>query len=197
MSAVLALEWSTGRLSVALRQGHAVWSDAVEVDRFRSPEAMALLDRLADTAGEAWNHITEVRVGRGPGNYSGIRQAFAWAAGFAAPGGIRITARSSGTVQAMRWLQTESAVWVVGDARRGSWWGSKFEGATTEADWQLATPEVWGEKLQSAFIISAEAARLQDLSGVVADAPTAEDLLRADRLSEEPPEPIYLHPAVG
>lgn len=192
--AVLAVEWSSRRLSVAIGRGEEVRERAVEVDRFRAPEGMALLDAVL---GEFDGDLGEIRVGRGPGNYSGIRQAFAWAAGMAAPGGLRVTARSSGRAQACRLLGVSAPLWILGDARRGLWWGCRFSRETMEGEWMLAPPESWRERIGDEPVFSAEAERLGGLSNVIADMPRARDLLEAKELNEEEATPIYLHPPVA
>lgn len=198
---VLAIEWSSRRLSVAARRGRDSLGElAEERPRFRVTEAVGLLDRFLEEQGLTLNRCAEIRIGRGPGNYSGVRQSFAWAAGAAAPGGVRLRALSSGRVQAERLSSGRAdGVAVLGDARRGMWWGAEFgPGRTQAAYWRLDAPDTWRERLGNRLVFSAEAERLTGLPGLKADFPRAADLLRADAGDDEEPfEPLYLHPPVG
>lgn len=198
---VLAIEWSSRRLSVAARAGNGTIEElAEEGARFRVTEALELLDRFLGRRGLTLSDCREIRIGRGPGNYSGVRQAFAWTGGAAAPGGIRPRALSSGRAQAVRLTRERGeGVAVLGDARRGMWWGAEFESGRTEtADWRLDSPEGWRGRLGSRPAVSAEAERLGGLPGLESDFPRAADLLHPDiDDDEEPFEPLYLHPPVG
>lgn len=195
---VLAVEWSSRRLSLAYAaKGAPVLEKVVEVERFRAGDAMRLAGEALAAIPKGWEAVGEIQVGRGPGNYSGIRQAFAWAAGIAAPGNIRVAAVSSGRAQARRWIdESGGPVWILGDARRGVWWGRRFEeGNDAGEEWTLASPEAWRERTRGARVVSAESTRLAGLENVVEDFPRAADLLSMN--ADEPARPIYLHPAVG
>jgi hypothetical protein len=63
--------------------------------------------------------------------------------------------------------------------------------------WDLRTPDAWRQTIGDRPVVSAEADRLEGLTGLISDFPCATDLLRLtpDQL-QEPPEPLYLHPAV-
>lgn len=193
----LAIEWSSRRLSVAYEgEGVEPMEASVEVARFRAEEAMKLLEEWMEALPGGWRGVRDIRVGRGPGNYSGIRQGFAWAAGAAAPGGIRVTACSSGRAQARRLRREGETLWILGDARRGMWWGCGFgEDEEAEAAWETAPPEAWRERVRGARVVSAEASRLSGLEGVESDCPRALDLLHTE--AEEACRPIYLHPPVS
>ncbi|MDA3873054.1 MAG: tRNA (adenosine(37)-N6)-threonylcarbamoyltransferase complex dimerization subunit type 1 TsaB [Kiritimatiellae bacterium] len=194
MSKILALEWSSRRLSVAWSRDGKFEERVIEATRFRVTEALSLLEECGDLLKE----LTEIRIGRGPGNYTGVRQALSWAIGFAAPGGIRLTAISSGRAQARRLLENEGGeIAILGDARRGKWWGTQFP--TMQAEWRLQSPADWLADVEGMKVFSPEAERLRtERDSVVLDYPQALDLLRfPEESATEELAPCYLHPAVN
>ncbi len=196
MSAILALEWSTRRVSAALDCPRL--EKHLFLDRFHAPDALALLESLLTDADVPPSGLSEIRVGRGPGNYSGIRLAFAWAIGAAAPGHIRLRALSSGAALAQRLQRTHpSNLLILGDARRGMGWGAEFPPGFTRAHWQLLPPAEWTARAAGLPAHSAEPERLPHIPHLHISYPTALDLLDAQALEEAPLEPLYLHPPVG
>lgn len=190
---ILGIDWSSTRLSVAWRSEKERGEDFLELKRFQAEHALPMLEEVLNRIEEP----KEIRIGRGPGNYSGIRQALVWAFGFTAPGGIRLKAYSSGRAQACRLAKRQPGPFaVLGDARRGVWWGAVFGGENTE--WRLQTPEAWTEELAGVPVFSQEACRLQDAPfELCPDFPTAVDLLDLpEDFPVEKSEPLYLHPAV-
>ncbi len=192
---ILCLEWSARRISVALDTGSRQEELAVELPRFRAPEALSLVDQLLADTGCRLHEVSEIRIGRGPGNYSGVRQAFSWAAGACAPGGIRLYAVASGKAQSHRLAKEVSEpFWILGDARRGMWWGAAHG---CEMAWELKTPDAWREVIADGTVFSAEADRLSGLPGLHPDMPLSTDLLLlGEPQPHEPIEPLYLHPPV-
>lgn len=190
----LALEWSSPLLSVGVSMGKEIVTKDISLQRFRMPEALALLDVLFDETGIEPEKLTEVRVGRGPGNYSGVRQAISAALGLAAPGGVNVLAVSSGTLLAKA-LPEHDEFWVLGDARRGHWWGACFP-AEDGPQWDIQPPDVWKQRTGSLPVYSSESERLHGLEAQ-AMFPHAKDLLRLPvEQVAEPAEPLYLHPPV-
>lgn len=191
----LAVEWSTKRLSVATQtqQGELPESSCT-VDRFHGPDAIRMLEDHFTNDGLDIRSVREIIIGRGPGNFSGIRLAFAWAAGWAAPGGVTVRACSSGHAMAHRLLSNFEPFWVIGDARRGKWWGCAVRNGTP-GDWRLETPDTWQQEIGDGQVFSSEAGRLTGLLNVQEAYPTATDLLNFPG-GDEPLEPLYLHPAV-
>ncbi|MEX2607404.1 MAG: hypothetical protein WD708_08670 [Kiritimatiellia bacterium] len=193
MTKILALEWSSRRLSVAWSRDGKFEERVLEASRFRVAEALSLLVDCGDILKE----ISEVRIGRGPGNYTGVRQSLSWAIGFAAPGGICLKSISSGRAQALRLLETDGGeIAILGDARRGQWWGARFP--ADQPVWRLQDPAAWRTEVAGLKIFSPEAERLvEGVDDVVQDYPRATDLLTFPlELPPEEPVPCYLHPAV-
>ncbi|MCC5847298.1 MAG: tRNA (adenosine(37)-N6)-threonylcarbamoyltransferase complex dimerization subunit type 1 TsaB [Verrucomicrobia bacterium] len=198
MKRTLALEWSSRKLSVAIGEV----SKEASLDRFRAPEAMGLVD--AAMAESGFSEIDEIKVGRGPGNFSGIRLAFAWASGFAAPGGVELISISSCRALVSRMLQEEprsQGILILGDARRGQWWGGVFR-PQQSGEWEMHAPEVWLRRVRSEAesgcplrVISPDAERLAAAIECEALYPHAQDLLAWTGPSE-PAEPLYFHPPV-
>jgi tRNA A37 threonylcarbamoyladenosine modification protein TsaB len=165
-----------------------------EHSRFSAPAA---LDLLTDTLREsdcAPARITEIRIGRGPGNYTGIRQSIAVAIGLSLPESTPILAVNSGTLISAP-ADAAAGYWVLGDARRGLWWGGRFP-VSGLPEWTLKTPEAWMKDLQRDVVLSSEADRLHGLK-VQQGFPSVQVLLdlRDSQLTEAA-EPLYLHQAV-
>lgn len=193
----LAIEWSSSRISVAWQRGTEtdpeIGEEVLELKRFQAEQALPMLGKVVADFSE----IREIRIGRGPGNYSGIRQSLAWAFGYCAPGNIRLRTCASGQAQAFRLQgQVEGPFAILGDARRGLWWGAIFP--EDHAEWRLQSPEAWTKEIGEMPVFSQEAARLKSAAfEVVYDAPTARDLLQLpENALCEDTLPLYLHPAV-
>lgn len=195
MSIRLALEWSSPRISVAVENSGVVTERVAEMDRFRAPDALGLTSELFREMNLSEGDIREIRIGRGPGNYTGIRQSIALALGCALPDGLPIRLVNSAAVLAAGLQHVPSEAWVLGDARRGMWWGGRR--VTPEAwHFELHPPEVWRENIGTAAVYSSETDRLSGLNLHQAF-PSAADLLGLpDEKLTEPQEPLYLHKAV-
>lgn len=195
MTVALAIEWSTRRLSVATRtDAHFPVESSLRVERFHACDAMNLLEDHLSRHGLAPGDLTHLVLGRGPGNFSGIRLAFAWSAGCQAPGGLQLSAHSSGRVLAERLRRAIPAFYLLGDARRGYWWGCAVD-ASQIGDWELLPPETWRQRIGSQRVYSSDVSRLDGLEAVTESFPTAVDLLLTQQPTEVS-EPLYLHPAV-
>ncbi len=195
MPLTLAIEWSTRRLSVATRLDNCGPTEScLMVDRFHGPAAIGLLeDHLADQ-NLRLDQLSEIVIGRGPGNFSGIRLAFAWSAGCMAPGNITLKAFSSGHGMAERLLRDRTECYILGDARRGQWWGCPVSRQHL-GDWELHTPDSWRKRIGQDQTFSAEASRLDGVPNLHEAFPHATDLLQT-QLEPENTDPLYLHPAV-
>ncbi len=114
---ILALEASTSAGSVALvcsAQREVLWSHDFEVSQNRTlelPRVVAEMLRIP----VASTSLTEILVGIGPGNYTGLRVAVSTAQGLSLALGVRVVAMPS-------WLgieRGEEERWLVGNAGRG------------------------------------------------------------------------------
>ena len=193
MSIRLALEWSSPRISAAVEVEGTVYSRTSDLTWFRMPDALTLVEDVFREGGVEAGDLTEILIGRGPGNYTGVRQALALAMGMAAPGRLPVRCTSSGRVLASS-VNDPDGFWILGDARRGLWWGAKFPAESP--DWQLHCPEHWKKVLGSVPVYSGEPKRLEGIQAVeqYPDAASLFDL--PPGTLTDPLEPLYLHPAV-
>ena len=214
----LALELSCDRCSLALfRDRNAVAQADWESSRRDQNRVFEELQRMLKEIGAEASQIESVIVGRGPGNYTGMRAALTLGESLLLPAGGTVQAVSSGAALAWRWLQNPSisTVAIVGDARRGRIWRGVFgrnqQSMSVVRPWGLSTPEELRHELPAGAIwisheATAVAARMREAGikppSITQDYPRAADVAglawkRAG--SGEPPAPatpIYLHPAV-
>lgn len=218
----LAVELSSPRGSLALLREGGV----VEVERWmettrHARDAFGALRTLMTRAGISPADLDAVAVGRGPGNYTGMRIALALGEALALPGGIPVIAVPSGTALARQMMEATGATQaaVVGDARRGQCWlGIRSRAMTVpegEEDWSLVFPGELAARIPAdAVVASSEPARVEALLAAAGAArpegwmaepryPDAADVARMalerwmDGRPSDPLVPLYLHPAVG
>jgi tRNA A37 threonylcarbamoyladenosine modification protein TsaB len=190
---MLAIEWSSSRISVAWQTRDTRGGEVLALQRFQAELALPMLGKVVAGLSE----LRTIRIGRGPGNYSGIRQSLAWAIGYCAPGGIALCTAASGDAQAYRLQRSVLGPFaILGDARRGVWWGKTFPEAGQ--GWRLQAPQAWIDALGDMPVFSQEAVRLQGLGlNLQADYPQASDLLALpEGKMTLDLNPLYLHPAV-
>ncbi|MFH0909685.1 MAG: tRNA (adenosine(37)-N6)-threonylcarbamoyltransferase complex dimerization subunit type 1 TsaB [bacterium] len=213
---LLAFEMSTRHASIALLGGDAPpVEETWEESRAHYETLFQAVTRLLDRAGASLKDIDVFAVGRGPGSFSGVRVALTAARAFALPFGRTVYPVSSGEALAFDILKQHSGatVAVVGDARRGMLWlGSFRRGDGVPAcvtPWTLVPVNRLAGRLAGIdFAVSSEWDRLRPIAGDYTDCdhgsafPTARAVgeLVAAKLSRnlpaDPPEPLYLHPAV-
>ncbi len=217
---ILALEFSSARGSAALLDNDSVVAEGQWIDAGRRRRAVfADLTNLMREAGVDWSSVDRIAVGRGPGNYSGMRFGLTVARALALPGGIPVCAVSSGEALALEIgrEQPVQQVAVIGDARRDRVWFGVVSVAPNktrlEQDWRLhELSEVDGLLPAGAAVVSPDWTRLADRL----DIPTRADIrwVREDRcpkagwvgllahersregIAFEPATPLYMHPPV-
>ncbi len=214
---VLALDCSSPVCSLALTRGEFVlgvrdWSADGRSRQQLFPHLESLLQEAAVTAAA----IELLAVGRGPGNFSGLRSSMAAAQALALPGGRPVVAVSSGRVVAASFFAADPArvcIRVLGDARRGTLWYADFPrprpGEILEpAEWRLASEDEL--LLEAAPSVTSDPARLRAVYPRVAETLVSPDAVTpsatflaalarhesARRLPHEPFAPVYMHPAV-
>lgn len=214
----LAMELSSDRCSLALFRGRTAAAQADwESSRRDQNRVFEELQGMLEKIGAAASQVESVIVGRGPGNYTGMRTALALGESLLLPGGGTLHAVSSGAALAWRWLQNPSVstVAIAGDARRGRIWRGVFgrhgQHMRILHPWGLRTPdEILHDIPPRATWVSHEAAavtaRMREAGieppAITQDYPRAADVAdlawtRADSGdAPEPATPIYLHPAV-
>ena len=213
---ILAFELSTRHASIALLNGDAAHvEEAWDESRAFYETLFQAATRLLDRAGTPLQDIDVFAVGRGPGSFSGVRVALTAARAFALPSGKTVFPVSSGEALAFDILQRQPAtsVAVLGDARRGMAWMGNFRSEdglpVPLAPWSLAPAKELDTILHGIDLaVSSEWERLHPLAGNRTARrhetafPTARAVgeLAAAKMSRnltaDPPEPLYLHPAV-
>lgn len=217
---LLALELSTRMASLALFvDGEAVASRSWDEETGRNEHALEVLPILLTEAGLDLPRLDLIAVGRGPGNYSGMRVALSIAHGLALPGKTQRFAVSSGEAlaQATAVAHGVSPVAVVGDARRGKLWYGLFDADDNRvhacATWQLLDTDALAAVIpDDALVVTPEWARLG--ARIQESALDAKRWLREDTFPtaravgtvamqrlvagspSDPLTPIYLHDAV-
>jgi len=154
-------------------------------------------------------------VGRGPGNYTGLRMSMAAAQAMALPGGSPVHCVDSGVALA-RAAKPGSRTAVVGDARRGLLWVGLVDAAgSLAAAWELVPADklsAWLEQHGGVdHLISPDHARLAEqipalgLGSVWHDVPVVPHATQIAELALEqiaagvaslPEVPLYLQPPV-
>lgn len=194
----LVLETSTAEGSLALLEGgEVVETCAFRAERGHNSKIYGPLERLLTHAPLAEGKgLQRVVVGTGPGSYTGVRIAIAMAQALALSYGAELVGVSS-------FIGAEAAneqmpYWVVGDARRQSWYRAEVaEGqlvrpvvVETRAEWELAVSSA----LAQGMPVYTFDERLP-LEGVRRDRPVAVQLgqrSKREKSAEGPVEPYYL-----
>ncbi|NCD32970.1 MAG: tRNA (adenosine(37)-N6)-threonylcarbamoyltransferase complex dimerization subunit type 1 TsaB [Spartobacteria bacterium] len=220
---ILAFEMSSSHPSVALTDGKNIqlshqWSDP----RLAGKEIFDVLKTIP-AKGISWGDIDAFAVGRGPGNYSGLRASITMAQSLALPNDTPVFTLSSGLILADSIFSNQSTqqIRIVGDARRNELWHAAFtqtkDGATHQnQSWERCSPEDFlalSQKAKDTCLASSEYVRITSIypalysSGspwIESDTyPHAERLALATTraitagCSSDPVTPIYMHPAVA
>lgn len=216
---LLAIDRSAAMGSIALFRDGELSADCSWREPQRGSLLLAHLKGLIEAESVNWDDVDCFAAGRGPGNYSGLRNTITVIRSLALPGKNRVYGLSSGEALAWRLsaCRSQQHVAVIGDARRDRLWYGLFErsetGVTAVGDWELCATAELDEKLPSdALRVSPDWDRL---SAVLAPAgldlsqwlqmcclPQARDLgarvLERINLGipSEELKPIYMHPPV-
>lgn len=172
----------------------------------------ALLSRVGWKPGD----LDQIVVGRGPGSYTGLRIAIAYAQGLSAPKRIPIYAVKSSEALAFEFRARARMLAVLGDARRGAVWihrfdASRFGFADSLVQEDVVPYERAQELLSETPFVSPEWTRLQKVNNAMqrlvplvpedcypkASALGRLALMKMQKgIESEPLLPIYLHPPV-
>lgn len=204
---ILALDCSTPQASMALFEDDMLVAETGWFEeRSRHERLFDAGAELLRGAGWRWEELELFAVGRGPGAYSGLRVSLLAVQAWAAPGGRPVVAVSSMEASARVWLEATGSpsLWVVGDARRATWWFGEVvrEQTGTPVPWRVA-PSADIERIIPANVPVATphpaVVTAWPTHTLVPDATAVARLARAHRSSSVPPEPLlplYLHAAV-
>ena len=124
---ILAIEFSQPQRSVAVVTGGAA-SEVVEVAT-RNTNALGMIEKVLLEASCEREKIECIVIGIGPGSYTGIRAAIAFAQGWQLAGGVKILGISSAEGIAAQ-AQAEGMrgpVSVVIDAQRNEFYRARYE----------------------------------------------------------------------
>ena len=163
----LAMELSTRRGSAALFIDDELRSNVEwEAGRKSGSKLFQSVQELLEKSGIGLEEVNTFAVGRGPGNYSGMRVTMTAANSFALPGSNRVFAISSGEALAAQASQEQDAnhVLVLGDARKNSiWMGFYTAGRKEHMDWKVVDDE--NELLdvpEDTLLVSSDWERIED-----------------------------------
>ena len=213
---ILALETSTRQCSVAVGvPGGTLFSTSLREESFVHAEKLHLMvDEVLGMAGIGFNQLTGIRVGRGPGSYTGLRIGVSAAKGYAYA--RKLPLHSAGTLDVLvhralqaHPIQPRDVVIPLIDARR-----MEVYTQVSDHEGRILKP-VWAEIISETSFVDAASKGgtcwlvgdcvskippgLLQAKAVLADDtwPTAEDLLQLPEvhLRQEDPfafEPYYL-----
>lgn len=123
MTTILAIESSTESASAALRLADGSILGCEWEQTLAGRQQMVLtIQAFLHKAGLSPAGIDRYVVGLGPGSFSGIRAAVAFASGCALPQGRPVEGIPSPDVIASAWLDGHRSLAVIGDARRNRLW---------------------------------------------------------------------------
>ena len=193
----LALETSTPEGSLALFDGETL----LETHHFQALRGhnnkiyapiKAMLDRIED------RRLDRLVVGTGPGSYTGVRIAIAIADALALSHGAVLIGCSSMVAATLG--ETEEHFWMVGDARRDTWYRGEVRSGAMVGEVITESRELWEAAVEGALNANVPV-RTFDLKspfpGVEIDVPTAERLGSVSQAMSPTPgpvEPTYLAP---
>ena len=193
----LALETSTPQGSLALFDGESL----LDIQHFQAlrghnskiySHLKLVLDKLGD------RRLERLVVGTGPGSYTGVRIAISIADALALSHDAALIGCSS--MVAAKVGEAEDHYWIVGDARRNSWYRAEVRSGELVGGVVTEPRERWEEAVKGALLASVPVRTFDlksPLEGVEIDVPTAERLGRVSKLMSPtagPVEPAYLAP---
>ena len=177
-----------------------------------------LLDGLLASTGASLSGIDRFAIGLGPGSFSGIRSALAFAKGLSLPGANPVLGFPSAAAMAWEAFRRQPGaerVFIVGDARRDTWWIADYarRGRGTDSAFSgnidcLSVEEALSRLAAAPGVpvLSPDFARHDGRIAGLRPFPTDGDRPLAQALGElanaapdlalAPPVPLYLHPAV-
>jgi tRNA threonylcarbamoyladenosine biosynthesis protein TsaB len=127
---ILAFDTSAAHCAVAVLCDGRIVADAFEaMEKGQAERLMPLLEQVLIAADAKWADLTQIAVGIGPGNFTGVRIAVAAARGLAL--GLGIPAIGVTRLEALAY-GLPRPVTVVEDARRGEVYVQTFDGGAAQ-----------------------------------------------------------------
>ena len=204
MKPVLAIDRSTDTQSVALVKDGRIVSKVFPHSDSRSADWPVRVRDFLAANGLDFPDVGKIVVGRGPGSFSGIRAALAFAQGVAAATGCEVT----GLPSTLALSRDHGRIAVVGDARRGRFWVVLHDGVATPCDFVLVDEQgLQGAVPEGYSVVTPDGARIEELlksvfahrylgSLVPLASRLAEVVLESPGIDAPEPLPIYLQSAV-
>jgi len=204
MKPILAIDRSTDTQSVALVKDGRVVSKVFPHSDSRSADWPARVQKFLAANGIGLADLGKIVVGRGPGSFSGIRAALAFAQGVSAATGCEVT----GLPSTLALSSSHGKIAVIGDARRERFWVVLHDGIATPRDFVLTDKlGLQGAVPEGYCVVTPDGARIEDLlksvfahryhgSLVPLASRLAEVVLESPGIDTPEPLPIYLQAAV-
>ena len=204
METMLFIDRSTDTQSVALALGGKVVSKVFPHSDSRSADWPVKVRDFLAAAGVGIADVGRIVVGRGPGSFSGIRAALAYAQGVAAATGCEVT----GLPSTLALSRDHAKIAVIGDARRDRFWVVLHDGSSTPRGFVLTDKlGLQGAVPEGYCVVTPDGARIDGLlksvfahryhgSLVPLASRLAEVVLASPGIDTPEPLPIYLQDAV-
>lgn len=191
----LALETSTSHGSLALFEGDRLLGErGFQALRGHNSKIYGPLGELLECL--EGRRLDRVVVGTGPGSYTGVRIAISIADALALSHGAGMIGKCS--FVAAGGVEDQDRYWVVGDARRKSWYRGEIDGGNLVREVTVETRDAWETAVERALGEGTKVVTFDEeppFPGVVFDRPTAVRLGKVTLGSspgEAPVEPLYL-----
>lgn len=140
---IVAIDSTTDRLSVAVGgTGGRVVTHHVEGARRHAAELPGRVDAALASLGARWLDVLTVLVADGPGGFTGLRVAVAWAKGVVRGRAPRLGVASTLLVRASNGSTLGETVVGVGNAMRGELFAARYRFEPNGAIVELAEPRV-------------------------------------------------------
>jgi tRNA threonylcarbamoyladenosine biosynthesis protein TsaB len=173
---ILALETATRQCSVALGTLDGVMArrEARGEGYVHAERLHLLVAEVLEEASCTWSDITEIRVGRGPGSYTGLRIGVSAAKGYAYARGIALTSANTldvlvGMALAELEVAPQDCIAPVVDARRMEVYTqvSNATGQVIQSPWaEIIESNSWSDyrsEGQTLWVVGDAAAKIQPL----------------------------------
>ncbi len=161
---LLSLDRSLPAVSMALfEKGACLAAATAPATAAQQRPWETLLDDLLQSTGTKLETIDELVVGLGPGSFSGIRTALAFAKGLSLPAGTPLRGFPSAAAMAREFFRNTpeaTRAFVVGDARRDTVWLADYRRDSVWAEDAMCT----GPRVDIACLTLAEAQSVLTLS---------------------------------
>jgi tRNA threonylcarbamoyladenosine biosynthesis protein TsaB len=204
--AALALDTSTGVLSLSARRGDSWATLTVDRGLHHSPALIPLAERLLRDLDMTVLDLQLIVCSVGPGSFTGIRIGIATALGIGHGRGIPVVGVSALDALGRMWETWDGDVFPVIDARRGNIYTAHYKDGSRTGEYADLSPADLAAVLagsRAPLLAGADAPRIHEILGrppvKVSDAVDPRALLRlgvqayvSQGAEAAPPRPLYL-----